>query len=34
MVSLMIEKDEAVKNIEEIMSVLGVDMIVFGGNDY
>ena len=33
-VALMIEKDEAVKHIEEIMSVPGVDMIVFGGNDY
>ena len=33
-VALMIEKDEAVKNIEEIMAVPGVDMIVFGGNDY
>ena len=33
-VALMIEKDEAVKNIEEILSVPGVDMIVFGGNDY
>ena len=34
MVALMIEKDEAVKNIDEIMAVPGVDMIVFGGNDY
>ena len=33
-VALMIEKDEAVKHIDEIMSVPGVDMIVFGGNDY
>jgi 4-hydroxy-2-oxoheptanedioate aldolase len=33
-VALMIEKDEAVKNLDAILSVPGVDMIVFGGNDY
>ena len=30
----MIEKDEAVKNLDAILSVPGVDMVVFGGNDY
>ncbi len=33
-VALMIEKDEAVKNLDAILSVPGVDMVVFGGNDY
>lgn len=33
-VALMIEKAEAVRNIEAILSVPGIDMIVFGGNDY
>ncbi len=33
-VALMIEKAEAVKHIEDIIAVPGVDMIVFGGNDY
>ena len=30
----MIEKEEAVQNIDEICSVPGVDMIQFGPNDY
>ncbi len=30
----MIEKEEAVANIEEICSIPGVDMIQFGPNDY
>ena len=30
----MIEKKEAVENLEEILSVPGIDMVVFGGNDY
>jgi 4-hydroxy-2-oxoheptanedioate aldolase len=33
-VALMIEKREAVENLEEILSVGGIDMIVFGANDY
>lgn len=33
-VALMIEKQEAVENLEEILSVGGIDMVVFGGNDY
>ena len=33
-IAIMIEKDEAVKNLEEILSVKGVDMVVFGGGDY
>jgi len=33
-VALMIEKKEAVENIEEILSVKGIDMIQFGPNDY
>jgi 4-hydroxy-2-oxoheptanedioate aldolase len=33
-VALMIEKESAVKDIEAIVSVPGVDMVVFGGNDY
>ena len=32
--ALMIEKREAVENLEEILSVGGIDMVVFGGNDY
>ena len=31
---LMIEKDEAVKNLESILSVKGIDMVQFGPNDY
>ena len=30
----MVEKREAVENIEEILAVGGIDMIVFGANDY
>jgi 4-hydroxy-2-oxoheptanedioate aldolase len=30
----MIEKGEAVKNLDDIFSVGGIDMVVFGGNDY
>ncbi len=33
-VAVMIEKGDAVDNLEEMLSVPGVDMIVFGGNDY
>ena len=33
-VALMIEKDEAVKDLDAILSVKGVDMIVFGPGDY
>jgi 4-hydroxy-2-oxoheptanedioate aldolase len=33
-VLLMIEKKEAVENLEEILSVKGVDMVIFGGSDY
>ena len=33
-IALMIEKDEAVKNLDSILSVPGIDMVVFGGNDY
>ena len=33
-VALMIEKREAVENLEEILAVGGIDMIVFGANDY
>ena len=33
-VALMIEKDEAVKNLKEMLSVPGIDMVVYGGNDY
>lgn len=33
-IALMIEKEAAVKNIDAILSIKGVDMIVFGGNDY
>ena len=33
-IALMIEKKEAVENLEEILSVPGIDMVVFGGNDY
>ena len=33
-IAVMIEKAEAVENIEEICSVPGVDMIQFGPNDY
>ena len=32
--ALMIEKKEAVDNLEEIYSVPGIDMVVFGGSDY
>ena len=32
--ALMIEKREAVENLEEILSIGGIDMVVFGGNDY
>ncbi|MCD8084502.1 MAG: aldolase/citrate lyase family protein [Clostridiales bacterium] len=32
--AFMIEKEEAVRNIDEICSVPGVDMIQFGPNDY
>lgn len=33
-VALMIEKKEAVENLEEILSVKGIDMIQFGPGDY
>jgi 2-keto-3-deoxy-L-rhamnonate aldolase RhmA len=33
-VALMIEKKSAVENLEEILSVKGVDMVQFGPNDY
>ena len=33
-IALMIEKKEAVDNLEAILSVKGVDMVVFGPNDY
>ena len=33
-VALMIEKKEAVDNLEEIMSVEGIDMVNFGACDY
>ena len=33
-VALMIEKGAAVKNLDAILSVPGIDMVVFGGNDY
>ena len=33
-VALMIEKKEAVDNLEEILSVPGIDMVVWGGSDY
>ena len=33
-VALMIEKDTAVENLEEILSVGGVDMVQFGPGDY
>ena len=33
-VALMIEKKEAVDNLEEILSVPGIDMVVWGGGDY
>jgi 4-hydroxy-2-oxoheptanedioate aldolase len=33
-VALMIEKETAVDDLESILSVDGVDMVVFGGNDY
>ena len=33
-VALMIEKKEAVDNLDEILSVPGIDMVVWGGSDY
>ena len=33
-VALMIEKEAAVNDLETLLSVDGVDMVVFGGNDY
>ena len=33
-VALMIEKKSAVDNLEEILSVPGIDMVQFGGGDY
>ena len=33
-VVLMIEKREAVENLDEILAVPGVDMVIFGGSDY
>ncbi len=33
-VAIMIEKESAVKDLDAVLSVPGVDMIVFGGNDY
>ena len=33
-VALMIEKEETVKDLDAILSVKGVDMTVFGGNDF
>ena len=32
--ALMIEKESAVRNLDAILDVPGVDMVVFGGNDY
>ena len=34
MVALMIEKESAVKNLEEILSIGGIDMVQFGPADY
>ena len=33
-ISLMIEKRQAVEDLEDILSVKGVDMVTFGTNDY
>ena len=33
-VAMMIEKESAVKDLDAILSVPGIDMVVFGGNDY
>ena len=33
-VALMIEKESAVKDLDAMLSVPGIDMVVFGGNDY
>jgi 2-keto-3-deoxy-L-rhamnonate aldolase RhmA len=33
-VALMVEKKQAVENLEEILSVKGVDMVQFGPSDY
>ena len=33
-VALMIEKDSAVRNLEDLLSVKGVDMVQFGPSDY
>ena len=33
-VALMIEKESAVKDLDAILLVPGIDMVVFGGNDY
>ena len=33
-VALMIEKESAVKDLDAILSVPGIDMVVFGGADY
>ena len=33
-VALMIEKESAVKDLDAILSVPGIDMVVFGGGDY
>jgi 4-hydroxy-2-oxoheptanedioate aldolase len=33
-VALMIEKREAVEDLEAILSVKGIDMVVFGAGDY
>ena len=33
-IALMIEKESAVKNLKAMLSVPGIDMVVYGGNDY
>ena len=33
-IALMIEKREAVENLEDILSLGGIDMVTFGANDY
>jgi len=33
-VAIMVEKESAVKNLEEILSVKGIDMVQFGPSDY
>jgi len=33
-IALMIEKESVVKDLDAVLSVSGIDMVVFGGNDY